>query len=90
MEDLGLFTVSEDLAGRFTARFGSEVVVREGGQARLDLTLAVRDTLREAGLKPAHVDVLPLCTACDAGRFFSHRRDSGRTGRHINFVVHRF
>ncbi len=84
------YIVSEDLAGRFTAGFGPEVVAREGGQARLDLALAVRDTLRAAGLKPAHVDVLPHCTACDAGRFFSHRRDAGRTGRHLNFVVHRF
>jgi hypothetical protein len=84
------YAVSEDLAARFTERFGAEVVLQEGGQPRLDLARAVRDTLWAAGLKPAHVDVLPHCTACDAGRFFSHRRDAGRTGRHLNFVVHRF
>ncbi len=84
------YIVSEDLGQRFTARFGSEVVAREGGEVRLDLARAVRDTLLGAGLKPAHVDVLPDCTACDAGRFFSHRRDAGHTGRHLNFVVHRF
>jgi YfiH family protein len=84
------YVVSEDLGARFSAGFGSEVVVREGGDVRLDLTRAVRDTLLGAGLKAAHVEVLPHCTACDADRFFSHRRDAGRTGRHLNYVVHRF
>ncbi|MFE8597486.1 peptidoglycan editing factor PgeF [Archangium violaceum] len=84
------YVVSEDLGQRFTAGFGPEVVVREGADVRLDLARAVRDTLLGAGLKAAHVEVLPHCTACDAERFFSHRRDAGRTGRHLNFVVHRF
>jgi purine-nucleoside/S-methyl-5'-thioadenosine phosphorylase / adenosine deaminase len=84
------YVVSEDLGQRFTAGFGPEVVVREGADVRLDLARAVRDTLLGAGLKAAHVEVLPHCTACDADRFFSHRRDAGRTGRHLNFVVHRF
>ncbi|REG35746.1 hypothetical protein ATI61_102114 [Archangium gephyra] len=84
------YVVSEDLGQRFTAGFGPEVVVREGADVRLDLARAVRDTLLGAGLKAAQVDVLPHCTACDADRFFSHRRDAGRTGRHLNFVVHRF
>ncbi|KFA93644.1 peptidoglycan editing factor PgeF [Archangium violaceum] len=84
------YVVSEDLGQRFTAGFGPEVVVRAGADVRLDLTRSVRDTLLGAGLKAAHVDVLPHCTSCDAERFFSHRRDAGRTGRHLNFVVHRF
>lgn len=84
------YEVSDELAQRFTARFGPEVVGAEGGRVRLDLTRAVRTTLLRAGLKPAHVDVLPACTACEPARFFSHRRDAGRTGRHLNFVVHRF
>jgi YfiH family protein len=84
------YVISEELGERFTTRFGAGVVAREGGQVRLDLARAVRDTLLGAGLKPAHVDVLAECTACDASRFFSHRRDEGHTGRHLNFVVHRF
>jgi hypothetical protein len=84
------YVVSEELGQRFTTRFGAEVVAREAGEIRLDLARAVRDTLLGVGLEPAHVDVLPECTACDASRFFSHRRDAGHTGRHLNFVVHRF
>ncbi|QRK14146.1 peptidoglycan editing factor PgeF [Archangium violaceum] len=84
------YVVSEELGERFSSRFGSEVVVRERGDVRLDLARAVRGTLLGAGLKVAHVEVLPHCTACDASRFFSHRRDAGLTGRHLNFVIHRF
>ncbi|WNG48681.1 peptidoglycan editing factor PgeF [Archangium minus] len=84
------YVVSEELGERFSTRFGPEVVARSGGDVRLDLARAVRDTLLGAGLKATHVEVLPHCTACDADRFFSHRRDAGRTGRHLNFVVHRF
>jgi YfiH family protein len=83
------YVVSEELGERFTRGFGPEVVAR-GGEVKLDLSRAVRDTLLGAGLKAAHVDVLPDCTACDGSRFFSHRRDAGLTGRHLNFVVHRF
>jgi polyphenol oxidase len=84
------YEVSAELGERFRAGFGERVVVREPGRVRLDLARAVRQSLEGAGLLPAHVDVLPDCTACDAGRFFSHRRDAGRTGRHLSFAVHRF
>lgn len=84
------YEVSAELAERFRARFGAEVVEAAGASVRLDLTRAVRLTLVRAGLKPAHVDVLPACTACEPARFFSHRRDAGRTGRHLNYVLHRF
>lgn len=84
------YLVSRELGERFSAHFGPEVVSEQGGEVHLELSRAVRDTLRAAGLLPEHIDVLPQCTACDAGRFFSHRRDAGRTGRHLNFVLHRF
>ncbi|WP_338866940.1 peptidoglycan editing factor PgeF [Myxococcus stipitatus] len=84
------YEVSAELARRFVDRFGAEVVEEEGGRFRLDLKRAVRETLLRAGLKEAHVDVLQACTACEPSRFFSHRRDAGRTGRHLNFVVNRF
>lgn len=86
------YEVSPELGARFTAAFGEGVAVArgEGGRPHLDLAEALRRTLRAAGLRDGHVDVLPDCTACDAGRFFSHRRDAGRTGRHLNYVIHRF
>lgn len=84
------YVVSGDMARRFATRFGSEVVVARGDEFRLDLPRAVVLTLRRVGVKVSHMDVLQECTSCDSQRFFSHRRDAGRTGRHINFVIHRF
>jgi polyphenol oxidase len=45
----------------------------------LDLKAVARARLREAGVTEIHD--CGLCTACDAERFFSHRRDHGVTGR---------
>jgi YfiH family protein len=84
------YVVSEELAKHFASRFGPDVVVARGDEFRLDLSRAVVLTLRRTGVKVSNMDVLQDCTSCDSARFFSHRRDSGRTGRHINFVVHRF
>jgi len=81
------YEVSEDLAARFEAAFGAGVVRRGGGRPHLDLTFAVEASLRDAGLLPEHIERLDACTACDAGRFYSHRRDQGRTGRHLAFVA---
>lgn len=45
----------------------------------LDLKAVARERLRAAGVTEVHD--CGLCTACDAQRFFSHRRDRGVTGR---------
>ncbi|MBF5041240.1 peptidoglycan editing factor PgeF [Aggregicoccus sp. 17bor-14] len=86
------YEVSPELGERFRARFGPGVVDVDGAgrRVRLDLSRAVRQSLRDAGLGEGQVDVLPDCTACDAHRFFSHRRDAGRSGRHLSFAVHAF
>jgi polyphenol oxidase len=45
----------------------------------LDLKAVARERLHAAGVREVHD--CGLCTACDAERFFSHRRDRGVTGR---------
>ncbi len=81
------YEVGPDLAERFRADFGDAVVRPGGTRPHLDLSGAVRATLLAAGLLPQHVDVQAACTACDAARFFSHRRDAGVTGRHLAFIA---
>jgi YfiH family protein len=49
------------------------------GARTLDLKAVARARLEAAGVR--EVDDCGLCTACDAERFFSHRRDRGLTGR---------
>ena len=81
------YEVSEDLAARFARALGEEVVARAFPKPHLDLPAAVRRTLEQSGVHAEHIDLLPCCTACDAERFFSHRRDRGVSGRHLSFVV---
>ena len=45
----------------------------------LDLPEVARRGLADAGV--IDVQLAGLCTSCEAGLFFSHRRDRGRTGR---------
>jgi copper oxidase (laccase) domain-containing protein len=35
------------------------------------------------------VDDVGGCTLAEPARFFSHRRDAGRTGRHLSAIVGR-
>jgi YfiH family protein len=69
------YEVGEEVAAPFREAFGDDVV-REG---RLDLWTSAERALRAAGVE--RVDRFDLCTSCDGGRFFSHRRDRGHTGR---------
>jgi len=45
----------------------------------LDLPEIARRLLRRAGVE--RIESSGLCTSCEPGLFFSHRRDAGRTGR---------
>jgi len=69
------YAVGEEVAGPLRAAFGTDVA--RGGTA--DLWTATERALRLAGV--AQVERLDLCTACRPELFFSHRRDSGDTGR---------
>lgn len=69
------YEVGEEVAAPFREAFGDDVV----RESRLDLWTSTERALRAAGVDA--VDRLDLCTACDPDRFFSHRRDRGRTGR---------
>ncbi|HTZ07290.1 MAG TPA: polyphenol oxidase family protein [Gaiellaceae bacterium] len=70
------YEVGEEVAAPFREAFGDDVVDRYG---KLDLWTAAERALRAAGVE--HVERFDLCTSCEPDRFFSHRRDHGRTGR---------
>lgn len=83
------YEVSEDLAVRLQADFGTGVI-NSRGRWRLDLVAMIVHTLRECRVASAQIDILPHCTSCDRDRFFSHRRDRGITGQHFSLVQCRF
>jgi len=47
----------------------------------LDLPTACRQQLLCSGLPQEHIFAAPPCTSCSNHQFFSHRAESGRTGR---------
>lgn len=69
------YEVGDEVAGPFREAFGEDVVT----DGRLDLWTSAERALRAAGVEV--VDRCNVCTSCDGDRFFSHRRDHGRTGR---------
>ncbi len=73
------YEVGEDVHERFLA-YGEDV--RDG--RGLDLKLVARRALAAQGVREVH-DV-GLCTMCNFGLFFSHRRDGGVTGRQCGLV----
>lgn len=60
------------------------LVPTRAGHVRIDLRAAVRSQLESAGVSRS--ELVGGCTACEPARFFSHRRDKGRTGRHLAFI----
>ncbi|MBI5569992.1 MAG: peptidoglycan editing factor PgeF [Desulfomonile tiedjei] len=53
---------------------------------RLDLAAVNRTELISQGVAEENIHQVEGCTCCDAGRFFSYRRDGARSGRHIAVV----
>ena len=57
-----------------------------GPELHLDLVVANRRQLKDAGVRDEHISVADGCTACDTKRFFSHRAEFGKTGRMMAVV----
>jgi YfiH family protein len=78
------FEVGEEVAAEF-ARMGLREAVVEAavgakaGKPHVDLQRAAYMQLAGAGV--LRIDGNELCTYRDAGEFYSHRREHGRTGR---------
>jgi hypothetical protein len=77
------YAVSDDLRSAFAAKFpyADELFRQREEKLYLDLWMANQRQLVDAGLQPTHIQVLGLDTARDTDRFFSHRAESGFTGR---------
>jgi YfiH family protein len=60
---------------------------RDAGRVPVDLVRHAIGQLRAGGLDEARVRSFGGCTACQPERFFSHRRDRGRSGRMLAWIV---
>lgn len=57
------------------------------GHWQLDLQKSIALQLDAAGIDRAKVDNVAECTCCHKETFFSYRRDKGKTGRQMGFVL---
>jgi hypothetical protein len=61
-------------------KVGGEAHIKHiDGSYHLDLWTANRDLLEREGV--SQIEVAEICTACHLEDWFSHRAESGRTGR---------
>jgi len=80
--------VVERIPGAPTAETAG-VVRRGAGKPHVDLKRLNQLLLVAAGVPPDNIDAGPECTSCDRARFFSYRRDGGRTGQMVGFIAAR-
>jgi YfiH family protein len=82
------YEVSPELAAEFRSLFGPEAAddPARTSHPHLDLRHCVEQSLLQAGVRAERIEQVEGCTSCDSGTFFSHRRDKGRTGRHLAFI----
>jgi len=82
------YEVSPELAAEFRALFGPEAADDPARTTKphLDLRHCVERSLLQAGIPPERIEQVEGCTSCDSSAWFSHRRDKGRTGRHLAFI----
>lgn len=82
------FEVGGDVAMKIAdASYGAQVVIAREPRPHVDLAKALRAQLAHLGVD--RVDDVGGCTLTEPARFFSHRRDAGRTGRHLAAIAPR-
>jgi purine-nucleoside/S-methyl-5'-thioadenosine phosphorylase / adenosine deaminase len=82
------FEVGPEVLGAFVGLFGDQAPVRRagGGKGRVDLRAAIDIQLRQCGIRPQDIDTTDRCSFTHADEFFSHRRESGVTGRMVALI----
>lgn len=81
--------VKEDVRAEFVKAFGSinKLFHADADGLRLDLRAANLSQLVGAGLKSDHVVTVAPCTSCHNNLFYSYRKEEGRTGRQLSYIM---
>lgn len=77
------YPVGEEVIAAVTALDLGETLHSHSGQTCLDLQALNRALLQRAGLSPAQITTVPLCTSCGPVALYSWRRDGPLTGRQV-------
>jgi len=88
--DACCFEVGDDVAAQLQAAAPARtdvVQIVPGRKPHVALRSVVLAQLAAAGIAAERVEQVEGCTACDAARFFSFRRDGQATGRHLTVIL---
>jgi purine-nucleoside/S-methyl-5'-thioadenosine phosphorylase / adenosine deaminase len=77
------YAIGDDVARQLGHPDPASAFNRIDNVIHADLALLNARQLAACGIPMASIEQLSACTACQPERFFSHRRDHGRTGRHL-------
>jgi YfiH family protein len=80
------YEVGGEVAEHFTA-YTDAVVPKPNGKYLLDLKTVNAQQLESAGIRRAHIEISPICTACESERFFSYRAEKGCSGRFMSSIM---
>ena len=79
------YEVGEDVASHFF-ELPEAVIPKGNGKYMLDLPLANRLQLIEAGIHASHIEMSHICTSCSVDDFFSYRKEQGCSGRFMSLI----
>ena len=82
--DFHSYEVGEEVGVHFDAPFKKEG--EKPGKYYVDLKGANRAQLLAAGLPPTSIEVSPYSTVLHNDRYFSHRKEMGKTGRLLAII----
>ncbi|MBQ5446187.1 MAG: peptidoglycan editing factor PgeF [Lachnospiraceae bacterium] len=85
------YEVSEDLIEEFSKTYSENQIKsifeeKENGKYLLDLWKANEIVLKDAGIKPEHIENREICTCCNKDVLFSHRGLNGKRGNLAAFI----
>ena len=66
---------------------GAGAIVDRQPRPHVDLWRLARLAAESWGVRPEAIDVAAVCTSCQRDRFFSYRRDGGKTGQMAAFIT---
>jgi polyphenol oxidase len=81
------YEVGPDVREAVGARYPAALATTRDGRPALDPAAGAAQALVRAGVEVANVRLVGECTVDLADRYFSHRRDHGRTGRQAGLIA---
>jgi len=82
------YEVDADIGERIESQWGEMPGAweRRGDKGQLDLRQVNSRILERSGARPQAIRLVGGCTACNPGKYFSHRASGGKTGRQASII----